>query len=92
MNLAKYVNQSPLSLDVSLNVLWKNKFEMGVSYRIEDSWSGIVNFRVNDSLRIGYSYDYTVSNLSEFNSGSHELILLFDFQLLEKKYLSPRYF
>lgn len=90
--LAKYVNQSPLSLDVSLNILWKNKFEMGVSHRIEDSWSGILNFRVNDSFRIGYSYDYTVSNLSEFNSGSHELILLFDFQSIDKKYLSPRYF
>lgn len=90
--LAKYVNHSPLSLDVSLNLFWKNKVEFGVSNRLNDSWSGIVNFKVNNSLRIGYAYDHTVSDLSEFNSGSHELLLLFDFLIIKKKYLSPRYF
>lgn len=90
--LAKYVNQSPLSLDISLNLLWKNKFEVGVSHRIEDSWSGILNFKINNTLRIGYAYDHTTSNLSEFNSGSHEFLLLFDFLAAKDKYLFPKYF
>lgn len=89
--LAKHVSSSPLSLDLSMNILWKDKFEFGVSHRLDDSWSGIVNLRVNRNLRIGYAYDHTISNLSQFNSGSHELLLLFDFKS-QKRYISPRFF
>lgn len=89
--LAKYVSYAPLSVDISLNLMWKNKLEFGVSHRLDDSWSGLVNFRVSDSLRIGYAYDHTVSNLSEFNSGSHEFMILFDF-LKQIEFVSPRFF
>ncbi len=78
--LTKYAKNAPLSLDISVNVLWNDKFEFGISHRIEDSFSALLNFRVNRSLRFGYSYDHTLSNIGDFNSGSHELILLFDFK------------
>ena len=88
--LTKVVAGSAISLDLSTNFLYNDKLELGVSYRINDSFSGLVNFAVNNNLRIGYAYDYTTSNLGDYNSGTHEIVLLYDFKLF--KYKSPRFF
>jgi type IX secretion system PorP/SprF family membrane protein len=94
--MAKGVAGAPVSIDLTTNVLINNKFEAGVGYRIDDSVSGLVNMYVTPTLRIGYSYDYTLSNLGNFNSGSHEIFLLFDINMgnLSKKGYdkSPRFF
>lgn len=81
---------APVSIDLSANALINDKFELGLSYRFDDSISGIIGFNVTDDLRIGYAYDYTTSNFGDFNSGSHEVMLLFDFN--RKKLKSPRFF
>lgn len=93
--MAKVVKGSPLTMDVSLNVLFNNRFEGGLSYRLEDSVSAMFNLSVLPALRIGYAYDYTLSNLSDFSSGSHEIFVLFDLDLLGmgKGYdKSPRFY
>jgi type IX secretion system PorP/SprF family membrane protein len=76
--MAKGVEGAPVSLDLTANVLINNKFEAGVGYRVDDSVSGLASFYVTPSLRIGYAYDYTLTNLRKFNSGSHEVFVLFD--------------
>ena len=94
--MAKGVEGAPVSLDLTTNVLINNKFEAGVGYRMGDSVSGLASIYVTPTLRIGYSYDYTLSNLGAFNSGSHEVFLLFDLDLGKlsgKGYdKSPRFF
>ena len=91
--MSKFVVGSPISLDVSANVLYNNKFELGIAYRLEDSFSALMNINVTPNFRVGYAYDYTTSNLGQFNSGTHEIILLFDLDLLGKGYdKSPRFF
>jgi type IX secretion system PorP/SprF family membrane protein len=76
--LVKYVSSLPLSVDLNSNFLYNNRFEVGVSYRYNDSVSGLFAIILNQQFRIGYTYDYTLSNLGKFNSGSHEIMLLFD--------------
>ena len=91
--MAKSVSGSPLSFDITSNVLINNKVEFGVGYRFEDGISGLVNFKVMPNLRIGYAYDYTLSNLGRFNSGTHELTLLFNVSKIGSGYdKSPRFF
>jgi type IX secretion system PorP/SprF family membrane protein len=93
--MAKGVSGAPISLDFTANVLINEKLEAGLSYRLEDAVSAIVNFRISPDLRIGYSYDYTTSNLNNFSSGSHEIVILFDIDLfgLKSGYdRSPRFF
>lgn len=94
--MAKGVSGAPVALDLTTNFLINNKVELGVGYRLDDSVSGLVNFYITPTLRIGYSYDYTLSNLGKYNSGSHEIFMLFDIDLsrfgsigFEK---SPRFF
>ena len=84
---------APLSIDVNANLLWKNRFEVGVSYRVEDAVSALFNFGVTPDFRIGYAYDYTISDFSNsVTGGSHELLLLYDIDFSKKNLKSPRFF
>lgn len=93
--MAKAVKGAPITLDLTANVLFDNKIEFGVGYRLDDAFSGMVNFKATPELRIGYAYDHTISNLGPFSSGSHELFILYDLNIfgLNKGYdKSPRFF
>jgi type IX secretion system PorP/SprF family membrane protein len=91
--MAIFVKGAPVTVDLTANVLYNEKFELGVAYRFNDSVSLLMNVNVTPNLKIGYSYDYTVSNLSQFDSGSHEIGLYYNLDLLGKGYdKSPRFF
>jgi type IX secretion system PorP/SprF family membrane protein len=91
--MVRGVQNAPLSVDVTANALFYERFEAGVAYRIGDAISGLVNFRVSPDLRIGYAYDYTTSNLGDYNDGTHEVMILFDLDVLSRGYdKSPRFF
>lgn len=93
--LARTAEGVPLAVDLTSNFLINEKFEIGIGYRIGDAVSGLANFRVTPDIRIGYAYDYTVSNLGRFNSGSHEIMVLFDISRNRDKRgydKSPRFF
>jgi type IX secretion system PorP/SprF family membrane protein len=94
--MAKGVSGAPISLDVTANVLFNNFFEAGIGYRFDDSVSALVNFYVTPTLRLGYSYDYTLTNLGDYNSGTHEVFILFDLDHSNGKSKgydkSPRFF
>lgn len=90
--MLKGVQGSPLSIDVSANVLMNDRLEFGLNYRLDDSISGLINFGITPSLRIGYAYDFTTSNLGNFNSGTHEAFLLWDIDFSKKNLKSPRFF
>ena len=90
--MAKAVSGAPLSIDLSANFLINDRLELGASYRFGDSVSGLINFGVTPNLRIGYAYDYTTSNLGSYNSGSHEIFVLFDIDFSKKNLKSPRFF
>ncbi|HUH51754.1 MAG TPA: type IX secretion system membrane protein PorP/SprF [Flavobacterium sp.] len=82
----------PTSVDVSANFMFFEKFEVGASYRLEDSFGGMVNFAVTPTIRIGYAYDHIVSDLNIATPASHEFMLLFDLNFPKKVSVSPRYF
>ncbi|WP_281631809.1 PorP/SprF family type IX secretion system membrane protein [Flavobacterium luteolum] len=91
--MSKFVKGAPITLDVTANVLYNEKFEFGAAYRIDDSVSALFNINVTPTLRVGYAYDYTLTNFGQFNSGTHEIMLLFDLDLLGKGFdKSPRFF
>jgi len=89
--LVKATLGAPVSVDLSANFLFDNTFEVGGSYRWGDAVSFLVNAQVNKNMRVGYSYDFTTSELNQFNSGSHEIIILFDL-MTSYEIISPRFF
>jgi len=90
--MIKALSGAPLAVDISANFLFNEKLELGASYRLDDSVSALVTFQIVRGFRMGYAYDYTVSNLGEFNDGSHEAFLLWDIFSSEKNIKSPRFF
>lgn len=90
--MVKSAFNAPTSFDVSTNFLFFEKFELGGTYRFEDSFGAIVNYKISDGLRIGYAYDHIVSDLKVATPASHEVILLFDLNFPKKVSSSPRYF
>lgn len=92
--LVRHIQNTPVSYDISLNTLLLNRFELGVSYRNQDAVVGLAAFNITPSLKLGYAYDVTTNDLNLTSQGSHEFILLYDFDLLglKKNYASPRFY
>ena len=90
--MVKTAFDSPVSYDVNLNALYLEKFELGVSYRLDDSFSGLVGFQVTPNIRVGYAYDYITSEIKTVADASHEVILTFDLFFKKRTMRSPRYF
>jgi type IX secretion system PorP/SprF family membrane protein len=90
--MIKSAFNAPTSFDISTNFLYLEKFEMGATYRLQDSFGAMVNYAISPSLRIGYAYDHIISDLKVTTPSSHEIILLFDLNFPKKVSRSPRYF
>src|SRR6185436_18042337 len=73
--LIKYEPQAPFEVDLNCNVLYKERFWLGVGYRTGDAVVGMVEYQIDPFLRIGYAYDMTLSELSSYTPGSHEVML-----------------
>jgi len=89
--LVKAVPGAPIIADLSANALFNEKLTLGLAYRWDDSFSGLAGFQISESLFIGYAYDLTATDLNNYNSGTHEIMLRFELQPLGKL-LSPRFF
>ncbi len=72
--LIKIAEGLPTSIDLSANVLY-DRFHLGISHRVKDSFTFSAGFDINENFFIGYAYDLTSSRFSVTNSGSHEIIL-----------------
>lgn len=90
--LVKSVVGAPIIVDLSANFMFYEKLRLGLSYRWDDSVSGLAGFQLTPQLLLGYSYDYTTTELQRFNTGSHEITLRFDLISKSKKIKSPRFF
>jgi type IX secretion system PorP/SprF family membrane protein len=90
--LIKTVNGAPMELDLSCNVLLRDFVWVGLAYRTQDALSFLAGAQLTKQLRLGYSYDMSTSKLKDFNSGSHEIMLGYDFSFDKNKIISPRYF
>ncbi len=90
--LMKSAFDAPFSFDLNTNVLLYNKLELGISYRNDDSFSGLVNFAITPQLNIGYAYDAITSDIREFAPSSHEVLIRYSFAKKETRIKSPRFF
>jgi len=90
--LAKYVKNVPVSLDMTGTFLFYDRLWLGAMYRVGDSFGGLLQMQATNQLKIGYSYDLPVSQLGAYNKGTHEIMVIFDFDFGHGKVRSPRYF
>ncbi|MBC6110680.1 type IX secretion system membrane protein PorP/SprF [Pedobacter fastidiosus] len=73
--MAKWVSNTPISLDANLKIGLTDRFWMGGGYRSTDAFTAMAGINVSHFLNLTYSYDLTVSRLNSVSSGSHEIVL-----------------
>jgi type IX secretion system PorP/SprF family membrane protein len=70
-------------LDVNVTALYNNLIWGGVSYRMKDAIVPMVGMNIGN-IKVGYSYDYTMSNLKHGEAGkmvmTHEIMLGYCFK------------
>lgn len=93
--LVKATNGAPLSFDITANFLFYEKFWIGPSYRINESAAAlgaIADFQVSKQFRVGYTYEYPLSDINPYTSGTHEILIMYELIKRTKRVKSPRYF
>ena len=83
---------APVELDLTASFLIKEQFWLGAMYRTGDSFGFIAQWIFDKKLRIGYAVDFTTTNLKNYSSGSHEIMVSYELKFLKEKFVSPRYF
>lgn len=76
--LVKYVPAAPVQIDLSAKFTAYDKFYIGTSYRSNDAMVAFIGVTFQEKYHFGYSYDITVSGLSRYTMGSHEIMLGLD--------------
>lgn len=90
--LSKIVEGSPLQIDFSANFLFHERFNIGAAYRWDAAGSLLAGFQVSDNWFIGYAYDMETTKLNNYNSGSHEFFLRYEFNKKSERVINPRFF
>jgi len=73
--LVKYVAPINPQFDATARVIYKDQVWLGATYRSEDAVSAMLGFTYRQSLMFGYSYDFLTSNLANYSTGTHELMI-----------------
>jgi type IX secretion system PorP/SprF family membrane protein len=91
--LIKYRTGSPTQFDLNLNwIFFKNDMLwVGNSYRYNEAIVTLVEIQITRQFRLGYSYDYSVGPLKTFSSGSHEIMIRYEWRDRVNT-LNPLYF
>ena len=90
--MIKAVPNTPLSVDVSGNLIYRDMLWLGLSYRSDDAVSIMTQFQINEQIRVGYAYDMPTSKVRTYTGGTHEITLAYDFRFNRKRIKTPRYF
>lgn len=90
--LLKFVDGAPIEGDLN-GILWfYDSIALGLSYRSVASVGVLSQIKINKQFFVGYAYEYSTTQLSDFTSGSHEIVLRYHFDFSRGKILTPRFF
>jgi type IX secretion system PorP/SprF family membrane protein len=73
--LAKYAKPAPVKVDAGLRVIYKEQVWLGGAYRHHDAFTALIGYMYKNYLLIGYSYDFTTTNIKKYTTGTHEIML-----------------
>jgi type IX secretion system PorP/SprF family membrane protein len=92
--LARWSQNTPSVIDFSANALFYDRVWVGATYRLQNSYGLLFQVFVNSRVKLGYAYDLTTFRPSQYNAGTHEFMLSYDFPVVRKRFcrFTPRYF
>jgi type IX secretion system PorP/SprF family membrane protein len=69
-----------IQYDINAHFRFMDRLWVGASYRNNRSVTGLVQFQLTNQLKFAYTYDFDLNKLSTFSSGSHEVMLRYEFR------------
>lgn len=92
--LMKYAVNAPIEFDVNALVEYQKMVWAGLSMRTRDAMAFLVGINAgelspsfNEQIKVGYGFDWTVSGIPQYNTGTHEIFLIYNIDLGEKQLL-----
>ncbi|MZQ49074.1 MAG: type IX secretion system membrane protein PorP/SprF [Bacteroidales bacterium] len=84
----KFLPSTLVALSINNKILYDlnahfrvmDRLWLGASYRNNRSVTGMFQFQLTNQLKFAYTYDYDFNKLRTFSSGSHEVMLRFEFR------------
>lgn len=83
--IIKKVTPAPYQVEINCKVIYDKSFWGGLSYRSADAVSVVLGYTYKRKIFFGYSYDAGLSDIRKYNSGSHELCIGYNFNVIRKK-------
>ena len=90
--MVRVVEGAPLSVDLNLNFLLRDKVWFGGLYRLGNTFGVMAQYQFTEQLKAGYAFDMTTSKLGGYNGGTHEVMIGYDLKFTKGSIVSPRYF
>lgn len=88
----KFTNNAPISIDVSAAAIYQDKFWIGAMYRLDAAFGAFIQYQITDQLKAGFATDFGTQTIRNYNSGTFELMIAYDFLFKKEGVRSPRYF
>lgn len=76
-----YAQANPITIDYNLRIHYRENVFGGIAFRIHDAIALQVGFTFKKDFQFSYSYDIVTSPLRHFQSGSHEIMLIWSSNL-----------
>lgn len=73
--MIRFQEGAPLGIDLNLKFILDQRIGLGTFYRSGDALITTFEFQLNENLRLGYAYEWTLSNLNQYSRGTHEFMV-----------------
>ena len=98
--LVKFTENSPVKIDINAMIIFYDKLWLGATYRmggnidngIGESVDAILQYQITSGLRAGIAYDYTLSKMRSYNTGTYEIMLDYCINKKDQMMTNPRFF
>jgi type IX secretion system PorP/SprF family membrane protein len=88
----KVTTGAPMSLDMSLAGIFREKFWIGAMYRYDAAFGAFVQFQITPQFKLGVASDFGTQTIRNYHYGTFEVMGSYDFTFKKQGIRSPRYF
>lgn len=94
--IAAHYDSNTVNEEISLTVQYTKLLWFGAAYRMSDLFLSesivpYIGFNITDYVRLGYAYDYNLTQLNKYGKGTHELLLTIRFKTNGDTFKTPRF-
>lgn len=89
---AKITSGAPISIDASVTTIFSDKLYLGAMYRLNAALGVFAQYQISPQFKVGLASDFGTTAIRNYNSGTFEFLLSYDFIFNKTGIRSPRYF